>query len=304
VNASRTNALPRFILDLLAAGKRTGEGVHVWLFAMARQLWPHRERDEIIALLSQAVSGCGRAVPLSEIAAAVDSAKSCAWQPGVGRNVFASTARARTWPEVNQTARREIVKDAGGLVEFWKASPVRIETSGSRTEQIVDVIFPAECLLCCGKSSREFDTRPREAWRGELSALQLIVPSPMTAVEGVTKEGKPSRHTLSNTGSRRFLVVEFDTGTTDEHAALLLHLAGYAPMVCAVHSGNKSLHGWFYVQGQPDAKVQKFFRYAVSLGADPATWTSSQFVRMPDGTRDNGKRQTVFFLNFNPMKVA
>jgi hypothetical protein len=42
--------------------------------------------------------------------------------------------------------------------------------------------------------------------------------------------------------------------------------------------------------------------YAVSLGADPATWTKSQFVRMPDGIRDNGKRQTVFWLNPNIIK--
>lgn len=112
-----------------------------------------------------------------------------------------------------------------------------------------------------------------------------------------------SAHAFSNTGPRRFLVVEFDTGTTDEHAALLIHLAGYAPLVCAVHSGGKSLHGWFFVQGAPEEKARKFFRYAVSLGADPQLWTRSQFVRMPDGARDNGKRQTVFFLNFRPLET-
>ena len=47
----------------------------------------------------------------------------------------------------------------------------------------------------------------------------------------------------------------------------------------------------------------KFFRYALSLGADPATWTRCQFVRMPDGRRDNAKRQTVFFLNFKPLEA-
>ena len=28
----------------------------------------------------------------------------------------------------------------------------------------------------------------------------------------------------------------------------------------------------------------------------PATWTRSQFVRMPDGTRQNGEKQPVFML--------
>jgi hypothetical protein len=43
--------------------------------------------------------------------------------------------------------------------------------------------------------------------------------------------------------------------------------------------------------------LESFMRYAVMLGADRATWTRSQFVRMPDGTRDNGNRQTVYFFN-------
>ena len=162
---------------------------------------------------------------------------------------------------------------------------------------------PAIRFCVAASRIQDFDTQPREDWRGELSALQLIVPSPMSAVTGQTKDGKESKHTLANTGARRFLICEFDTGTADEHAALLLHLGTFAPLVCAVHSGGKSLHGWFYVHGQPDAKVEKFFRYAVSLGADRATWTRSQFVRMPDGTRDNGKRQTVFFVNFKPLEA-
>jgi hypothetical protein len=124
----------------------------------------------------------------------------------------------------------------------------------------------------------------------------------MTAVQGVTQEGRTSRHTLTNTGRPRFLICEFDSGTEDEQAALLLHLASFAPMVCAVHSGGKSLHGWFLVEGEPEEKMLKFFRYAVSIGADSATWTRSQFVRMPDGTRDNGKRQTVFFLSFKALE--
>ena len=53
----------------------------------------------------------------------------------------------------------------------------------------------------------------------------------------------------------------------------------------AVYSGNKSLHGWFFCQGEPEEKLNRFMRVAVNLGADTATWTKSQFVRMPDGTQ-------------------
>jgi hypothetical protein len=295
-----TRELPQFLHDLLAAPPRASEGVHPWLFRVSRQLHAHLPAGEIITLLENRVQGCGRHVSRKEIEDAVKNSIPCAWQP---KGNPAPVQSAAKWPKVNQKQREAIVRDNGGLADLWELSKPRIENSGQHTEEIIDRLFPSNPLLCCGKSNSNFDTKPRDDWRGELSALQFIVPSPMSAVTGTTKAGRESEHTLANTGPRRFLVVEFDTGTTDEHAALLLHLGAFAPLVCAVHSGGKSLHGWFYVHGQPDVKVEKFFSYAVSLGADRATWTRSQFVRMPDGKRANNKRQTVFYLNFKPMEA-
>ena len=60
-------------------------------------------------------------------------------------------------------------------------------------------------------------------------------------------------------------------------------------MALVVFSGSKSCHGWFFCAGQPEDKVARFFDYAVSLGADKALWTRSQFVRMPDGRRFDNK---------------
>src|SRR5262249_39641167 len=125
----------------------------------------------------------------------------------------------------------------------------------------------------------------------------LIVPSPMTARIGKTQEGRESAHTLETTGPRRFLVIEQDSGTIDEQAAILLHLRAIGPLAIAVHSGSKSIHGWFYCAGRAEEKLREFMELAVSLGADPAMWTRSQFARTPDGTRDNGKRQTVFYFD-------
>jgi len=164
---------------------------------------------------------------------------------------------------VNQEQREAIIRDSGELADLWELSNPRIDDDEARTEQIIDRLFPDAPLLCCGKSESDFDTKPREDWRGELSMLQLIVPSAMCSVTGRTKDGRESKHTLESTGPRRFLVCEFDSGDVDDHAALLIHLGGYAPLVCAVHSGGKSLHGWFYVHGQLEEKILRFFRYAV-----------------------------------------
>ena len=293
--------LPQFVRDLLATVPQSGNGVHRWLFRVARHLHAHLPAGEIVNLIENAVSNCGRHVPDSEIIDAIKNSLVCAWQPSNDR---ASKPAVSKWPIINQEQREAIARENGGLVDLWELSRPRIEDSAQHAEDIIDQLFPDNPLLCCGRSQFNFDTRSREEWRGELARLQFIVPSVMTALVGKTRNGRQSKHSLSNTGTRRFLVCEFDAGTIDEHAAFLCHLGRYAPLVCAVFSGGKSLHGWFYVHGQPAEKVLKFFRYAVSLGADPMTWTRSQFVRMPDGTRSGGEWQTVFFLNFKPMEAT
>ncbi len=223
---------------------------------------------------------------------------------------------AAQWLDPNFELIEAVAHTGNGLVDLWEASPVRLDSNKPKTDEIIDILFPDNPLLCCGWNRHRFDTRPRNRWY-KLHGLQFIVPNPMTASVGPTKTRKLSAHALSNTGPRRFLVVEFDFDASnsageacllerltaegrdvrDLCAALLLHLAEKAPLVLAVHSGGKSLHGWFYCSEVPEEKVLRFFRYAVSLGADQSNWNPSQFARMPDGLRKNSKRQAVYFFN-------
>ncbi|MCW1912646.1 hypothetical protein OJ996_03605 [Luteolibacter sp. GHJ8] len=126
----------------------------------------------------------------------------------------------------------------------------------------------------------------------------------MSMATGLTKDGRISAHTLDNTGPRRFLVTEFDSGAADEQAALIWHLRQFAPTLALVlSSGGKSLHAWWKCPEGEGGIVREFMRYAVSIGADPATWTRSQFVRLPQGWRaDKGKRQEVAY--FDPSKLG
>jgi hypothetical protein len=118
---------------------------------------------------------------------------------------------------LNTEQREAVIAGIGrGLVDLWEMSPSRFENNDSYCEEIIDTLFPGNPLLCVGRSKSEFATRAREHWRGKLGDLQLIVPSPMTSRTGRTQEGKVSEHALENTGPRRFLVIEQDTGTVDE----------------------------------------------------------------------------------------
>jgi hypothetical protein len=251
---------------------------------------------EIVSLLERMSANCGRFVPRNEIVAAVQNSISCAWQPGSQQSQLIHPAPK--WPVVNQEQRQAIIRDGGGLVDLWENSPVRFDDNDAHTEELIDRLFPGDPLLCCGLSKSKFATRSRMEWRGHLSALQLIVPSPMTMRRGLTQANKKSEHALSITGPRRFLVVEFDRGNVDDHAALFLHLAETAPLALVVHSGSKSLHGWFPCKEQTEEQLHRFMSRAVSLGACTSTWSRSQFVRMPDGLREGDKRQVVY--HFDP----
>jgi hypothetical protein len=230
-----------------------------------------------------------------------------------------STTGAR-WLDPNFELIEAVAHTGNGLVDLWEASPIRLDSNKPKTDEIIDILFPGNPLLCCGWNHHKWETRPRNRWY-KLHNLQFIVPNPMAASLGLTQGRKLSAHALSNTGARRFLIVEFDFDPSnsaeearllgrlaiegrdvrDLCAALLLHLAEKAPLAMAVYSGGKSLHGWFYCADVPEEKVWRFFRYAVSLAGDRANWNPSQFARMPDGLREKGKRQTVYF--FNPWVV-
>jgi hypothetical protein len=288
--SARSPRLCEKMSDILASCPRAGSGVHRWLFTTALKL--HRycpDKAELARLITLGSSDCGRDVSEAEIDDAVANS-----QP-IAEGTVAKAPRRR-WPERN-AEQIEAIRKAGPTLDRLSAmSPIR-QDDQPHTEEIIDVLFPGNPLICAGLNKESALTRARDQWRGFMVNQQFIVPSPMTARHGKTKDGHDSMRCLGNTGPRRFLIVEFDQGDFDQHAALLIHLAKYAPLVLVVHSGNRSLHGWFYCAGESDEKVGRFFRLAVSLGADPATWTRCQYVRMPDGKRDTGQRQHVVYFN-------
>jgi hypothetical protein len=92
------------------------------------------------------------------------------------------------------------------------------------------------------------------------------------------------------------LVIEFDKVNGEivpknTQAAILWHLSQIAPLVLVVDSGGKSLQGWFDCLDKSEDGILPLMKYAVSLGADPAMWTISQWARMPGGSRVNHDKE-------------
>jgi len=243
---------------------------------------------------------CGRAVPDSEILAAVRTAYRSEWTPSSRTSIrpIVFGAPSSSWPQPDQRRIAEIVAEGATLLDLREASPIAVSVESLGPEEIIDHLFPGNPLLCVARRvPRDAKTARRSAWRDRLQESALMVPSPMSAMSGVTKDGRHSMRCLANTGPRRFLVIEFDTGDLDSQAARLMHLKRMAALTLAVHSGGKSIHGWFYCQGIPEEMLVNFMRRCVGIGADPAMWNRCQLVRIPGGTRDNGQMQRVLYFN-------
>ena len=253
--------------------------------------------------------------------------------PNSSNSVTAATA-ASPVVATTQTTAAPIASPSGGQVNTTPQWPAKYQflidvlTTGSAgslddlkarsphptdvdTDVFIAKLFPGSPWLCHAFSRGYFGTRLRgDIVPGLLATSQFIVPSPMVAQRGMTKGPNPhlSGHTEAATGSREYLVVEFDDQflSRNAQAILALHLALLAPLVMLVDAAGKSLHCWFACQGQAEQLLLAFFTYAVSLGADPRTWGKSQFVRMPGGLRKAAtkgqpkRRQVVHYFDPSP----
>lgn len=171
----------------------------------------------------------------------------------------------------------------------------------------LDILFPGAEWICLAKSDLSSAlTRRRDKWAFREYGYTYVVPSAMTGPQGTGLDGRITSRCLANTGPRQWLVIEFDTGTADEQAALHWYLdsmaagAGWPRLKLAVHSGNKSLHGWYGPVTSEDEARDLFAFARLYCGCDLHTWPKCQLVRLPEGVSAKGVRQRVHFHNSTP----
>lgn len=161
--------LPQFLLDLLAAVPKHGDGVHSWLYRVSRQLHVHRSEEDMFALLKASVDGCGRVVPDNEIWDAIRNSQSTAWKPrdGFAHDVPESAPRPR-WPDVDPGFRARVLERVRfELCDLVERSPVRVAAS----EWVLPQLFKDHELVCVGQEKKKAITAPLARFRGGLAHL-------------------------------------------------------------------------------------------------------------------------------------
>ncbi len=326
-----------YVRKVLEGFPGEGSGLHPWLYSAAASISPFfaSERDVEVAIY-QAIAGSltegrRRTIP-REIRDAARNGRTIGKAPDwylAAKGEPIKTDATPTlgevgpqWPRKNYKRILELVTaNPYPLAEVAKHSPVPIQES-RMAETAIDALFPGNPLLCVAKAANKHHTASRSEWRGRLSELPLIVPNAMSAVWGNKDTGGRSMRCNGNVGARRYLVIEFDFAADDRNgkptydielldriramgltvadlcSSIICELQFGAPEIRLVtSSGGKSLHSWWDCEGLTETQVEEFFKDACSLGADPATWTRCQLVRIPDGTRENGTRQQLHLFN-------
>jgi hypothetical protein len=306
--------------DLIRLAPDAGFGLHRWQMKGARECATFRvpiaRAREMIAAT---VAAKGGEVIWTEI----DKALSKAYSTTLNGGTY--TPRPK-WPEpdlelIEQITLEEIDRNPNQLAVLESLSA---DTLDHTTQEIITRLFPADAWLSVGVDATDKYAFPLRNITNRLDRYSFIVPNEMKGASGRTQDGREAGRCLDNVKERRFLVCEFDwtefsnarkptiwkpliekwraAGATPQDAmsVIIQKLGQYAPLVLVTFSGSKSLHAWLYCLGQPeDGMMSRFMTGAVKIGADPAAFVLSQFVRMPGGwNHKHNVRQSVHYLNF------
>ena len=243
------------------------EGIHQWIFDVARCLWrePFMLKGEtILRCLREGVADCGRLVPEPELLDAVKN--SSPDKRFCGRTSVQSRPRPQQigkLPEPNSEAigaifrRKEIRLSLPGLIS---QSPVNVQDR--EPQDLLSSLYrdsPLLCLVFDPESSRGnivYDMNDRKQFR---RFPPFMIPNPVLGNAALTLDGKLSARALANVGARRYLILDFDSGSSCEQATMIRHLKrqweSQTGVVLVLYTAGRGLHAWFDVRHLSEEEI-------------------------------------------------
>jgi len=209
-------------------------------------------------------------------------------------------------------ALSNIITKGDGITDadIWNASPVKIDWDPEEDPlHLLHYLYQPDDLLFMGEryspGIMNKTIRTAAFWKQYFSeggkTFPHIIPNPLSGLEGLTHEGKPSLRADGCVRGFRFAVVEFDDLSHEEQLAFWW--AVNLPAVALIDSGNKSIHGWVKIDNVENAeewtaKVENhlFKQLLIPLGVDGACRNEARLSRLPGYRRDNGKQQRLLYL--------
>jgi hypothetical protein len=214
------------------------------------------------------------------------SAKPCDFKK-CGMHLAASR---QDWPKVDPSS------------PYWKIlkmSPVKI-----LPQEPIDYLqrlYPETRLICLGKGLHSCTTELLASFPEPLEKYSVIVPSYMTSRFGQLKEtnadGSKSRgpRCNANTGHPRYLVFQSETLTVEEQVRAIKDLGRKAKLVLVVRVGRKRIEGWFSAKKLNPTNLRSLRCYAAAIGAPKSVFFDCHPYGLPQGTGEQGKRNSVLY---------
>jgi hypothetical protein len=305
---------PRFLQELLTSCPTAHNGVHPWVFKVARYLHRYHSPEEICSILQHRVAGCGRPVEPHEIVDAVRNSGACKWEPSgktpsERRAEWLASPTSKRVPEFNpelaiSTAAQVPVEITPGWLKA--RSPVPVTCS---TDHFLREIFgPDEKALVFNRyksqghlwpTAVEIKSFSRQHWND--GAWFLCNP-----VDGQSHWNprllKISRRSEESITSFRFAVLECDQKPKEKWFPIWLQILVQLalPIVSITDSAGTSAHALVRVACESKQAWDQFkfqsLRPLVPLGADDGALSAVRLTRLPGCYRAD-RRQELLYLN-------
>jgi hypothetical protein len=305
-----------FLCELLESCPAAGDGVHPWLFKVARYLHRYHGPEEICTILEARVRACGRELEPHEIPDAVRNSGACKWEPS-GKS--ASERRAEWLASPTITTRHvpefkpELALETAARIpiaitpEWLKSrSPLPVDCS---SEQFLESIFkPGERVVIFSRYKSQGLIWPDAVAIKAFSAIHWpdgawFLCNPVDGQRHFNPRlGKQSQRSEESVTSFRYAVLECDKEPKETWFPIWLKiLVGLRlPIVSITDSGGKSAHAVVRVSAESKQAWDKIkrdtLRPLVSLGADDGALSAVRLTRLPGCLRAE-RRQELLYLN-------
>jgi hypothetical protein len=311
-----TNGYPRFLCELLESCPVAHEGVHPWLFRVARYLHRYHTPEEIFAILERRAAGCGRPIEPHEIVDAVKNSGACKWEPS-GKTPSERRAEWNAAPTMKRVPEFDpdlAIKTAAriplDITPEWLKAHSRAPVDCSTAEYLQSIFEPREKALVFSRYKSQGHLWPGELLIDRFSRRQWpegawFLCNPIDGqYHWNPRTFKESRRSEESVISFRYAVLECDHEPKEKWFPVWLKiLAGLPlPIVSITDSAGISAHALVRVSCESkqawDQYKREILRPLVPLGADDSALTAVRLTRLP-GCYRGDRRQELLYLNPN-----
>lgn len=186
----------------------------------------------------------------------------------------------------------KLLSSDSNIRRLMQADPSEMnETMRTNSAFLFDKLFPdQDAIVCMGPNPIKMTTNFRRMFDLKKSRPSMVVPTYMTALEGLTSDypngqgvQKISCRCLANTGDARFVVYCSHDISLEDQAYRIIRLALEAPLVMVVLTPMGWLNAWYSVIGWSKRDVARMRLRARIFNSWPKTGIACHPYPFPGG---------------------